>query len=566
VVTSNAGQPIRPADNLDSQDALSSGEKRTVKLQPTSFTHASGDRPLEGYTIKRGVGIGGFGEVYFAISDGGKEVALKRIQRNMDVELRGVRQCLNLKHHHLVDLFDIHRDSQDRVWVVMEFIAGDSLKQLLDRKPDGLAANEALAWMHGIAGGVSHLHRHGIVHRDLKPANVFHDNGVVNVGDYGLSKFISSSHQGGQTESVGTFHYMAPEIGKGEYGKPIDVYALGIIFYELLTGRVPFNGESSQEIIMKHLTDNPDLSEIDARFRFVIAKALEKDPARRFLDAGELLQALPETDYDAIDYFSEPPRNVPLSPAPERPAASPEEQQPAEPAVKSKWRRRRLIPARWQGLARNELSSVEGQNRTSVLLQSFLKSAFMTFILTCVLLPLGGMPLAGQPDSLILLAWLVTINITACWLILLMGRCWETAEGDTMYRRVISFIGGVGLGTLAYGAAQFLNLSPSSLHQLDGYAARPWFDAGKLTLAQSAISYGALFAIFRWWKQVDPLRWSRVSVIDTVACGFVAWMLPIVPLPWGYMSVVGISLAIQMSSPWMSREDRQQYKVKARYH
>ena len=77
------------------------------------FAHASGSRPLEGYTIKRGIGRGGFGEVYYAVSDAGKEVALKLIRRHLDVELRGVRQCLNLKHPNLLALHDIRADSED---------------------------------------------------------------------------------------------------------------------------------------------------------------------------------------------------------------------------------------------------------------------------------------------------------------------------------------------------------------------------------------------------------------------------------------------------------------------
>ena len=88
------------------------------------FLYASGSRPLEGYTIKRGVGRGGFGEVYFAASDAGKEVALKLIERNLEVELRGVSQCLNLKHPNLVDLYDIRYDEQGDAWVVMEYVAG----------------------------------------------------------------------------------------------------------------------------------------------------------------------------------------------------------------------------------------------------------------------------------------------------------------------------------------------------------------------------------------------------------------------------------------------------------
>ena len=85
------------------------------------FTYPSGATPLDGYTIKRGIGIGGFGEVYFALNDAGKEVALKKIQRNLDIELRGVRQCLNMKHVNLISLWDIQTTGEGESWVVMEY-------------------------------------------------------------------------------------------------------------------------------------------------------------------------------------------------------------------------------------------------------------------------------------------------------------------------------------------------------------------------------------------------------------------------------------------------------------
>ena len=85
---------------------------------------------------------------------------------------------------------------------------------------------------------------------------------------------------------------MAPEIGKGGYGKEIDIYALGIILYEMLTGRVPFDGESSQEILMKHLTAEPDLSGVPQPYRSVIQRALQKDPEKRFSNVGEMVAAL----------------------------------------------------------------------------------------------------------------------------------------------------------------------------------------------------------------------------------------------------------------------------------
>ena len=259
---------------------------------PMKFVYTTGARPLDGYTIKRGVGIGGFGEVYFSTSDAGKEVALKRIQRNLDVEIRGVTQCLNLKHPNLIAIYDIKYDDHGEGWIVMEFVGGESLKDVLDRNPNGMPLEEIKFWFTGIAAGVAYLHDHGIVHRDLKPGNIFSDEGVVKIGDYGLSKFISCSRRSGQTESVGTFHYMAPEIGKGVYGKEIDIYALGIMLCEMLTGQVPFEGETSQEIIMKHLTADPDLQNVPSRFRRVIERALFKDPAKRFRSVSEMLYAL----------------------------------------------------------------------------------------------------------------------------------------------------------------------------------------------------------------------------------------------------------------------------------
>ena len=227
------------------------------------FTYSSGQRPLDGYTLKRGIGRGGFGEVYFAVSDGGKEVALKLLRGNgnPDIELRGVAQCLNLKHPNLVTLYDLNTDAQGDHWVVMEYVAGEPLSVGPQSPSQGLPPELAQQWFLALAKAVAYLHDHGIVHRDLKPGNIFLENGTVKVGDYGLCKFISGSQRTAQTQSVGTVHYMAPEISTGNYSKQIDVYAAGIILYEMLTGQVPFDGESAGEILMKHLTSPPDLTQ-----------------------------------------------------------------------------------------------------------------------------------------------------------------------------------------------------------------------------------------------------------------------------------------------------------------
>lgn len=275
---------------------------------PAKFLYPSGSRPLDGYTIKRGIGRGGFGEVYFATSDAGKEVALKLIRRNLDVELRGVRQCLNLKHPNLVALYDLKGDDAGDQWVVMEYVAlgaggGLSLEEAIAAHPNGMREAELLHWIKGIAAGVGYLHASGIVHRDLKPGNIFRDvataggdgggYGDVKIGDYGLSKFISCSRRSGQTESVGTVHYMAPEIANGRYGREVDLYALGIILYEMLTGRVPFEGESIGEVLMKHLTAEPDLSVLKRPYRDIVRRLLAKDPEERIASVTEMIQLLP---------------------------------------------------------------------------------------------------------------------------------------------------------------------------------------------------------------------------------------------------------------------------------
>jgi eukaryotic-like serine/threonine-protein kinase len=255
------------------------------------FTFTPESRPLEGYTIKRAIYRGGFGEVYYALTDAGREVALKLLQNNTEVELRGVQQCLNLSHPNLVTIFDVRTDKDGDHWIIMEYVAGETLDAAIHRHPEGMPLEKIRGWLSGMTQGIAYLHERGIVHRDLKPGNVFSDGGVVKIGDVGLSKFITPSRRSAQTQSVGTVYYMAPEVAKGRYGLEVDVYAMGIILYEMLTGRVPFEGESTGEILMKHLSEKPDLEKLPPRLRPVIGKALEKDPAARFATIGELHEA-----------------------------------------------------------------------------------------------------------------------------------------------------------------------------------------------------------------------------------------------------------------------------------
>ena len=116
-----------------------------------SFRYQHGDRPLEGHTILRGVGRGGFGEVYYSVSDGGREVALKSILYNQEIELRGVRHCINLKSPHLVAIFDVRTGEDGTPFVIMEYVTGPSLRDIVREHPDGIGSQKAAYLVREIA-------------------------------------------------------------------------------------------------------------------------------------------------------------------------------------------------------------------------------------------------------------------------------------------------------------------------------------------------------------------------------------------------------------------------------
>jgi hypothetical protein len=261
------------------------------------YQYKYGDRPLDGYTIQRAAGRGGFGEVYYAISDSGRQVALKAIQIYEQIELRGISQCMNLKNPHLVTIFDVKYNDQGKPFVIMEYVSGPSLADLLKESPGGLGPQKAAFFLREIGKGLSFLHECGIVHRDLKPGNIFYENGYVKIGDYGLTKAISTGAHDSQTVMIGSLKYMAPEVGAGRYDRSIDIYALGVLLYEMLTGQVPFLGSSPAEILMKHMTAAPDLTNIEEPFGRVIRKALAKDPAERYQSVQEMVEEVFGTEH-----------------------------------------------------------------------------------------------------------------------------------------------------------------------------------------------------------------------------------------------------------------------------
>jgi len=486
------------------------------------FTYSSGQRPLHGYSLKRGIGRGGFGEVYYGVSDGGKEVALKLLHGNHDMEMRGVVQCLNLKHPNLVNLYDLKTDPQGSYWVVMEYVAGEPLNVVLSRHPQGLPVELVRQWFEDLAMAVGYLHDHGIVHRDLKPANLFLENGTLKVGDYGLSKFISGSQRTAQTQSVGTVHYMAPEISTGNYNKQIDIYAAGIILYEMLTGRVPFEGESAGEILMKHLTAPPDLNKVPPEFVPILAKALCKNPVHRFASIAEMARAIETTSLDA------PPAPPPL---PSRPAPV------SAPAKLPR-------PRTAEGIL-DALPALTARARLAELCNSLALStvfAALGVALWAALVRSGEITDLGS---------VFFLTVAATWAVLIPAKIWTCRRGDTWGRRLIM----MGLGALVGAASLWLD---GTFPQVS--MAHPTGEPGfmistreLLPAASGPISYFALaFFGLRWWRMAERRRSQWFSLGPILAAG--CWgllLLAIWQQPWRGALVLGMAAAIvQLVSPW----------------
>src|SRR5262249_13090959 len=150
--------------------------------------------------------------------------------------------------------------------------------------------------------------------------NIFIEHGQLKVGDYGLSRRMSSSQGGEVTRGVGTPHYMAPEIKNGNYTRTIDIYACGVILFEMLTGHPPFAGETPGEVLMKQQLDNPDLTKCQPAFVPVLEKALDKNPVKRFATMTEFARAVEDA---AVRAGAAPTRTAPPAPLPIIPPPNP---------------------------------------------------------------------------------------------------------------------------------------------------------------------------------------------------------------------------------------------------
>lgn len=246
--------------------------------------------PAEGrgrYEIVREIGRGGMSVVYEARDLRlGRRVALKVLKEvGPERVRREAEAAARLRHPNVVAVHEVGPD-----YIVMDLVEGRTLAEALP----GLGREERLRILEAVAEAVAHAHAHGVVHRDLKPANILLEpGGRVVLTDFGLARLEGGEDLTRTGAVIGTPHFMAPEQVRGEgrrVGPAADVWALGVLLYEMLSGRRPFEGETPLAIYEKIVHADPE--PLGGDFGAIAARALEKDPERRYPDAGALLEDL----------------------------------------------------------------------------------------------------------------------------------------------------------------------------------------------------------------------------------------------------------------------------------
>ena len=290
------------------------------------------------YMLTAKLGEGGMGVVYLAEHPViGRKVAMKAIHpellRNPEVVSRFVTEAKSVNqigNEHIVDIHDFGTTPDGEFYFIMEFLQGDALVDRLKRTAP-LDLGRALAIAAQVADALGASHQHGIIHRDLKPENIFlitkgHAVDFVKVLDFGLAKLTLGddkvSHKTRTGSVMGTPYYMAPEQceGKANIDHRADVYSLGVIVFEMLTGKVPFGGEGYGEIIVKHITAavpspraiNPRLP---ASIESIILRALAKPREERFQTMEEFAAALLDPEGYAATAPAMAPHTPPLAPS-----------------------------------------------------------------------------------------------------------------------------------------------------------------------------------------------------------------------------------------------------------
>ncbi|SDN26346.1 Stk1 family PASTA domain-containing Ser/Thr kinase [Alkalicoccus daliensis] len=261
-----------------------------------------GKRINERYKLIRPVGGGGMADVYLAkdlILDRYVAVKMLKSQFSQDDEFirrfhREAEAASSLSHEHIVSIYDVGEE-EDLYFIVMEYIEGQTLKEYIQENGP-LSVNETIRILKQIASAVSHAHTNRIVHRDVKPQNILMSvDGVAKVADFGIARAISEATITHTNSILGSVHYLSPEQARGgQVTYKSDLYSVGVIVYEMLTGSVPFKGDTAVSVALKHLQEplpsvkdvNPDIPQ---SVENMITKLTAKNPIHRFESAEDLL-------------------------------------------------------------------------------------------------------------------------------------------------------------------------------------------------------------------------------------------------------------------------------------
>ena len=257
------------------------------------------------YVLVEQIGIGGMAIVYRAIDrNTGHSVAVKVLKPefNRDAEFvsrfqREAEAASKMTHHNIVNLLDVGMDGENR-YLIMEYVKGQTLKEVIQEK-GRLSAPVAVQITIRILSALQHAHQNGIIHRDIKPQNILvHADGHIKVADFGIARMANSSTLTRGDSVMGSVHYFSPEQAQGK-GTDVtsDLYSVAVTLYEMLTGRVPFDGDSPVAIAMQHLHAAPEpirryAPEVTEAICHVCMKAMEKDPAYRYRSAREMASEL----------------------------------------------------------------------------------------------------------------------------------------------------------------------------------------------------------------------------------------------------------------------------------
>lgn len=253
------------------------------------------------YLIVKKIGTGGMADVYLAMDTVlNREVAIKVLRGSLSSDpvallrfQREARAISALSHPNVVEVYDVGED-EGQHYIVMEMVRGTTLKELIHRR-GALDVQEAVSIMKQIALAVGAAHKAQVIHRDIKPQNILvKDDGTVKITDFGIALAEDAIQLTKQDSVMGSVHYMAPELSRGEGASyQSDIYALGTVFYELLTGDVPFRGDSAVEVAMKHLRDPfPNIQRFNAAIpnsiANIISKSVQKNRNLRYGHSDQL--------------------------------------------------------------------------------------------------------------------------------------------------------------------------------------------------------------------------------------------------------------------------------------